>query len=106
MDKAMPKPEHSKRSSAMVLAINPTAPMVEEEAPALEVEQIWKVFGSDKQQFNTLDMDQRTPEEFAKRSWVPAVRNATFSVQKGEVFVIMGLSGSGKSTLVRCLTRL
>jgi len=35
-----------------------------------------------------------------------AVRAATFDVQPGEVFVVMGLSGSGKSTLVRCLTRL
>jgi glycine betaine/proline transport system ATP-binding protein len=34
------------------------------------------------------------------------VNNVSFSVQEGEVFVIMGLSGSGKSTLVRCLNRL
>jgi glycine betaine/proline transport system ATP-binding protein len=35
-----------------------------------------------------------------------AVRDVTFDVAPGEVFVVMGLSGSGKSTLVRCLTRL
>jgi glycine betaine/proline transport system ATP-binding protein len=34
------------------------------------------------------------------------VRDVTFDVAEGEVFVVMGLSGSGKSTLVRCLTRL
>jgi glycine betaine/proline transport system ATP-binding protein len=34
------------------------------------------------------------------------VRDVSFDVHKGEVFVVMGLSGSGKSTLVRCLTRL
>ena len=34
------------------------------------------------------------------------MRDVSFDVQKGEVFVVMGLSGSGKSTLVRCLTRL
>jgi glycine betaine/proline transport system ATP-binding protein len=34
------------------------------------------------------------------------VRDVSFDVRKGEVFVVMGLSGSGKSTLVRCLTRL
>ena len=37
---------------------------------------------------------------------VVALRNVTFNVSPGEVFVVMGLSGSGKSTLVRCLTRL
>jgi glycine betaine/proline transport system ATP-binding protein len=35
-----------------------------------------------------------------------AIRDVSFDVRPGEVFVIMGLSGSGKSTLVRCLTRL
>ncbi|HSO30523.1 MAG TPA: betaine/proline/choline family ABC transporter ATP-binding protein, partial [Candidatus Sulfomarinibacteraceae bacterium] len=35
-----------------------------------------------------------------------AVRDVSFDVRPGEVFVVMGLSGSGKSTLVRCLTRL
>ena len=35
-----------------------------------------------------------------------AVKDVSFEVAPGEVFVVMGLSGSGKSTLVRCLTRL
>ena len=34
------------------------------------------------------------------------MRDVDLSVQRGEVFVIMGLSGSGKSTLVRCMTGL
>jgi glycine betaine/proline transport system ATP-binding protein len=34
------------------------------------------------------------------------VRDVSFDVAEGEVFVVMGLSGSGKSTLVRCLSRL
>jgi glycine betaine/proline transport system ATP-binding protein len=37
---------------------------------------------------------------------VVAVRDVSFQVNIGEVFVVMGLSGSGKSTLVRCLLRL
>ncbi|MDD4238715.1 MAG: glycine betaine/L-proline ABC transporter ATP-binding protein [Desulfotomaculaceae bacterium] len=34
------------------------------------------------------------------------VFDINFHVNKGEVFVLMGLSGSGKSTLLRCLNRL
>ena len=37
---------------------------------------------------------------------VVAVRDISFNVNEGEVFVIMGLSGSGKSTLIRCVLRL
>ena len=35
-----------------------------------------------------------------------AVKDVSFEVAPGEVFVVMGLSGSGKSTLIRLLTRL
>lgn len=42
----------------------------------------------------------------AKTGCTVAVRNVSFEVLEGEVFVIMGLSGSGKSTLVRGLSRL
>lgn len=34
------------------------------------------------------------------------VRDASFSVSRGEIFCIMGLSGSGKSTLIRHINRL
>ena len=37
---------------------------------------------------------------------VVAVRDISFKVKRGELFVIMGLSGSGKSTLIRLLLRL
>ncbi len=41
-----------------------------------------------------------------KTGAVVAVRDASFSVARETVFVIMGLSGSGKSTLLRCINRL
>ncbi|WP_342765246.1 glycine betaine/L-proline ABC transporter ATP-binding protein [uncultured Methanofollis sp.] len=34
------------------------------------------------------------------------LRDVSFSIEEGEIFVIMGLSGSGKSTLLRCINRL
>ena len=35
-----------------------------------------------------------------------AVKNISFSIEKGDIFGIIGLSGAGKSTLVRCLNLL
>ncbi len=37
---------------------------------------------------------------------VLAVNDVSFSVERGELFVIMGLSGSGKSTVIRMINRL
>ncbi|MCV3272162.1 quaternary amine ABC transporter ATP-binding protein [Roseobacter sinensis] len=37
---------------------------------------------------------------------VVGVKDASFSVEEGEIFCLMGLSGSGKSTLVRHINRL
>lgn len=45
-------------------------------------------------------------EIFTKTGMTIGVQNASFEVNEGEIFVIMGLSGSGKSTLVRLLNRL
>ena len=48
----------------------------------------------------------RARELREKTGCVAAVRDVSFEVWPGEVFVVMGLSGSGKSTLVRTLIRL
>jgi glycine betaine/proline transport system ATP-binding protein len=54
----------------------------------------------------TPDADLPRAELRAKTGCVAAVRDVSFEVYPGEVFVVMGLSGSGKSTLVRTLIRL
>jgi len=45
-------------------------------------------------------------EIFKKTGMTIGVQGASFEINEGEIFVIMGLSGSGKSTLVRLLNRL
>ena len=41
-----------------------------------------------------------------KGGTVEAAKNISFSIEKGEIFGIIGVSGAGKSTLVRCLNLL
>ena len=68
---------------------------------------IWKVFGpNEKSVLSNLDKSLSRNEVQEKTGHVVAVKDVSFSVQKGATFVVMGLSGSGKSTLVRCLSRL
>jgi glycine betaine/proline transport system ATP-binding protein len=75
--------------------------------PALSVKNLWKVFGPRAEQIiGSPDAELSRPELLEKTGCVAAVKDVSFDVAPGEVFVVMGLSGSGKSTLVRCLTRL
>ena len=73
----------------------------------LEVRDLWKIFGprADKV-LGTPDAELSRAELKQKTGCVVGVKDVSFDVRPGEVFVVMGLSGSGKSTLVRCLTRL
>ena len=73
----------------------------------IEVEGLWKVFGDQPERaIDTEHASKSRTEIQDEMGLVVALRNVTFKVAPGEVFVVMGLSGSGKSTLVRCLTRL
>jgi glycine betaine/proline transport system ATP-binding protein len=75
--------------------------------PTIAVEHLWKVFGPRPERVPGSPLAELSrPELRAKTGCLAAVRDVSFDVQPGEVFVVMGLSGSGKSTLVRCLTRL
>lgn len=76
--------------------------------PVFSVSGLWKVFGPRPERVPAdPELGTLTPAELRSRTGcTAAVRDVSFDVRKGEVFVVMGLSGSGKSTLVRCLTRL
>ena len=68
---------------------------------------VWKVYGPKAESIvGSADASLSRQELMEKTGCVAAVRDVSFEVLPGEVFVVMGLSGSGKSTLVRCLTRL
>jgi glycine betaine/proline transport system ATP-binding protein len=74
---------------------------------ALTVDGLWKIFGAKADKIiGTPDADLSRKDLQAKTGCVAAVKDVSFDVRPGEVFVVMGLSGSGKSTLVRLLTRL
>src|ERR671936_558519 len=75
--------------------------------PVFSVRNVWKVFGPKAGRIPGSPEADLPPAELRQRTGcTAAVRDVSFDVRKGEVFVVMGLSGSGKSTLVRCLTRL
>src|SRR5213080_1157073 len=76
-------------------------------APLIRAQGVWKIFGRHAGRvIGTPDADLPRGELRNKHGCVAAVRDVSFDVWPGEVFVVMGLSGSGKSTLVRTLIRL
>ncbi|MCG8335834.1 MAG: glycine betaine/L-proline ABC transporter ATP-binding protein ProV [Proteobacteria bacterium] len=73
----------------------------------IRVENLYKIFGTNPQRaMKLLDQGLEKDEIFEKTGLTVGVKNANFTVNSGEIFVVMGLSGSGKSTLVRMLNRL
>ena len=68
---------------------------------------VWKVYGPNADRIvGSPDASLSRQELLEKTGCVAAVRDVSFDVAEGEVFVVMGLSGSGKSTLVRMINRL
>lgn len=73
----------------------------------IDIEGLWKIFGPDVKQVLNSELRIATREKIQEETGcVVAVRDVSFKVKQGELFVVMGLSGSGKSTLIRCMLRL
>lgn len=73
----------------------------------ITIEHVTKVFGKKTTQALELLEQKKSKQEILKETGVTVgVNDVSFTVEEGEIFVIMGLSGSGKSTLVRMFNRL
>ncbi|MDR2998523.1 MAG: ATP-binding cassette domain-containing protein, partial [Microbacterium sp.] len=72
---------------------------------ALEARHLYKVFGKNPNQA-VKRLKAGESRDDVKDAGTAAVIDASFTVNRGEIFVIMGLSGSGKSTLIRMLNGL
>jgi glycine betaine/proline transport system ATP-binding protein len=72
----------------------------------LEAEHLHKVFGRRQDEAVERLHQGIDREELRADGTTAAVIDASFTVEPGEIFVVMGLSGSGKSTLLRMLNGL
>lgn len=73
----------------------------------LSVKNLSKLYGNEKSKAIKMKEEGATKDEIYKKTGVTvALWDATFEVEQGEIFVVIGLSGSGKSTLVRSLNLL
>jgi glycine betaine/proline transport system ATP-binding protein len=71
------------------------------------VKNLYKVFGNKPDVAMQMLYDGKGKDEVLRETGqVVGVLDASFEINKGEIFVLMGLSGSGKSTLIRLLNRL
>ena len=73
----------------------------------IKISNLIKVYGEKPKLALQLLKEGYTKDEILKSSnQVLALKNINLNIDKGSIFVIMGLSGSGKSTLVRHINRL
>ncbi|MEV0601552.1 glycine betaine/L-proline ABC transporter ATP-binding protein [Streptomyces sp. NPDC050315] len=72
----------------------------------LQAEHLYKVFGRRPDDAVRKLENGATRDELRAEGTTAAVIDASFTVDEGQIFVVMGLSGSGKSTLLRMLNGL
>lgn len=76
----------------------------EDDSIRISVKNLWKVYGQNPEAIVNDLASHKTKKEIQELTGnVLAIKNASFDIVAGEVFVVMGLSGCGKSTLIRSL---
>ena len=73
---------------------------------AIQASRVYKVFGRRPEAGVHLLESGASRAELREKGLTAAVIDASFHVNPGEIFVVMGLSGSGKSTLIRMVNGL
>ncbi len=73
----------------------------------IRIENLIHIYGDKPRSGLKLFREGNTRESILQATGqVLGIADVSFTINAGELFVVMGLSGSGKSTLVRCLNRL
>ena len=82
--------------------------MAEFGEPVISLENVYKIFGPDPRGRSFDLVQDGVPKDEVQRltGHVVGLDDISFSVNKGEIFVVMGLSGSGKSTAIRTVNKL
>ena len=82
--------------------------MTKHSEPIVSLEHVYKIFGPDPAgrayDLSRAGVDKDEVQRLSGH--VVGMKDISFTVNKGEIFVVMGLSGSGKSTAIRTVNKL
>ncbi|MEF1304899.1 ATP-binding cassette domain-containing protein, partial [Vibrio owensii] len=75
--------------------------------PLIEISGLYKIFGRKPNSvIDRVKQGQSKDQILADTGHTVGLKDINLQINKGEIFVIMGLSGSGKSTMIRHFNRL
>jgi glycine betaine/proline transport system ATP-binding protein len=82
--------------------------MTEQGEPIVSLKNVYKIFGPDPRgrayDLSRAGVDKDEVQRLSGH--VVGMKDISFTVNRGEIFVVMGLSGSGKSTAIRTVNKL